>query len=957
MAINLSASFQNASGGQNGASVTAWLASGHSFSGRPTTYTPLPTGSPDAGPVTTSSAYGQPGTFSLTLPSNSQYYLAVTFNSEVFWFDSFNLNSSPGPCYLVSIDDVGSGSSGSSANSVLYAGAYGVIGGTTAAATTNTSILNDLMKLAELQGTTISLPVSNGSSTVFTNKPFVQRKGTGFAGVGGTVQTQSTVRLAPLSNCSVRQFQRYIPGVLAFDNSGATTYATAYGTAATSFATYNGNLYACLAGYTPSASPTPDQDPQHWQVLCPVNQTTFNNSGATINQTPQSLVVTDGTQFGQFGGIMQFTVSSVTYSLLYTGVLANTVLGCTIASGSVTIAGTEAIFPQDVQNTSAQNVTLHGGFANTMSPGRFDPVDMYSSGTGGDFNFNVTAYGGSGDGWGGLPLGGSSNAYNGSRVWIGCTAQNNAGTGRIGTTDSYAVADVCGANGLGGHLLPVGPMQVGGKSWNNGRQSIWKAMRFVTDGVANGTTTFTSATANFVANDIGQGIYDSTVVSLTAGSSTAGQKVLTMASTTGVAVGQYVYDTTSGHNAYIPANTTVVSFVANTSVTLSNNIGTNPNGDTLNFFGAPGSGVIPAGTFILNVVNSTTVTLSQAAGTGSSLGTSVAGYYAWPLVAANAVLTGSISPDNGIFYVNKNAITITGTAPELDTTNWQPIRTVQEWGWSATETNSCTENRIDLDCQADKFGAYNAVNSISTIAAITANGWISNPWAWNGTIGAAVGAYSVPTNLQAAGCVNLGSSVGHNVRVAARQSVSSSLGTLVQAGSATRCSVTMTTDGKYNAVLGGVLQPSNSVVIDGVTLGPTGTPLYGYTSLSYYPTATSSQTISTVQNDAYATPMPITTPHVFTTIAARTAVGAASTVVQFAIYTDNGNTPVGGQLVWSSNGTTVAAASSTTVVTQGLGSSVSGTAMGASFSAWQSSTGINFPIGMYWLVVVPQGVA
>jgi hypothetical protein len=464
---------------------------------------------------------------------------------------------------------------------------------------------------------------------------------------------------------------------------------------------------------------------------------------------------------------MQVVVSGVAHVFSYTGISGTTLEGVTIASGSLAIAGTESIYPQDATKTSKVNLTLSGGFQNNMSPGRFDAVDMYTSASGGDFNLNVTVLGGTGDGWGSLfQPGGNGGAnkpggYSGQRYHVGCSSLYNSGTGKIANTDSSTIMDVVGANGIGGHLFTTSSSQVTGssKSWNNGRAPLWKASRTVT-GTVTSAGVLTISGGTFVADDVGQCVYDGA---------------------------------------------------------------------------SPGAGDIAAGTYITNISSTTVCQLAFATAptAGSGLTVTIGGYYFWPTTTAGAVLTGVVSPLNGNYYVLKAASVVSNTGPASDPTNWQQVRLAIEWGWDTTEYGSgIGENTIQCDCQSAKMGSYNGVNSNGSLVDITANGWISNTWSWNGSSGAAVSAYTVPPGLQAAGCVNLGSSVGHNVRAAARQSVSqiATLGTLVQPGTATNCVVQMTSDSAYLSLVGATVTPSTALVINGVNVGPSAISQSTYTT-------------------------------------------------------------------------------------------------------------------------------
>ena len=105
MSFIVSDTFVTSNGPTNGAIVYGFKAS--RFSSVPTINTPFPSVF-DAGPVTTSSAYGGPGAFQLPLPTDEQYYLSFTFNGQT----TYQLYNSP---HFID------GTQGSlSANSTLY---------------------------------------------------------------------------------------------------------------------------------------------------------------------------------------------------------------------------------------------------------------------------------------------------------------------------------------------------------------------------------------------------------------------------------------------------------------------------------------------------------------------------------------------------------------------------------------------------------------------------------------------------------------------------------------------------------------------------------------------------------------------------------------------------------------------------------------------------------------------
>ena len=75
--------FGAAGGGKSGATVDAWLVS--RFSSAPQEGTNPPSGTPNAGPVTTAITYGGPGAYTLTLPSVSDYYVRVQYGGVQYW--------------------------------------------------------------------------------------------------------------------------------------------------------------------------------------------------------------------------------------------------------------------------------------------------------------------------------------------------------------------------------------------------------------------------------------------------------------------------------------------------------------------------------------------------------------------------------------------------------------------------------------------------------------------------------------------------------------------------------------------------------------------------------------------------------------------------------------------------------------------------------------------------------
>ena len=83
MTLTKSGYFGYAGGGKNGAVVDAWLAS--RFVGAPAEDSSPPTGTADAGPVTTTIAFGGPGSYLLTMPSAADYYIRIQYGNHAYW--------------------------------------------------------------------------------------------------------------------------------------------------------------------------------------------------------------------------------------------------------------------------------------------------------------------------------------------------------------------------------------------------------------------------------------------------------------------------------------------------------------------------------------------------------------------------------------------------------------------------------------------------------------------------------------------------------------------------------------------------------------------------------------------------------------------------------------------------------------------------------------------------------
>ena len=78
-----SGSFGWAGGGKGGAIVDMWAQS--RFGSPPAENAAPPSGSPDGGPVTTGTAYGSPGAFTVTVTVIQDYYLRVQYGGQSYW--------------------------------------------------------------------------------------------------------------------------------------------------------------------------------------------------------------------------------------------------------------------------------------------------------------------------------------------------------------------------------------------------------------------------------------------------------------------------------------------------------------------------------------------------------------------------------------------------------------------------------------------------------------------------------------------------------------------------------------------------------------------------------------------------------------------------------------------------------------------------------------------------------
>lgn len=84
MTLSYTAYFGWAGGGKSGAIVDMWAAS--RFGTPPGENSAPPSGSPDAGPVTSGTNFGGPGAFTITgIPNQVDYYLRVQYGGNTYW--------------------------------------------------------------------------------------------------------------------------------------------------------------------------------------------------------------------------------------------------------------------------------------------------------------------------------------------------------------------------------------------------------------------------------------------------------------------------------------------------------------------------------------------------------------------------------------------------------------------------------------------------------------------------------------------------------------------------------------------------------------------------------------------------------------------------------------------------------------------------------------------------------
>ena len=394
----------------------------------------------------------------------------------------------------------------------LMAPAYGI----KANGTDQTALLNSLIEYAcSLGGAVIQMP--RGLVTVA--GPVLMQQGVyldwGIADVGATVSA-GLIRAAS-SASDVMQFQCYVP-LGAYGSPGAQATAVTWSPSSVVYTrgniiVYSGNYYLCEVTHTSTAA-TPPTDFYHWTVFSPVNTTTCSAGAALSNTSNATVTVASAAGFSTLGGIRQIASTVVTY----TGVSGSTITGVNTfyAGATYTTLASDPVIPISASDCGTIGGTIHCGWAGGAVVGDWHhAVNVSCTKQDSEYLFsNTVVKGAVGDGvhvtsWVG---GGAQLPTNGVR-FLNCFPTANWGTGLlINGPDSTCTATNSSYNGLGGIALTTTASLISDscKSVNNGTVPIFisAACRTVTDGVTNGTTTFTSVTANFTADDTGQGIYD-----------------------------------------------------------------------------------------------------------------------------------------------------------------------------------------------------------------------------------------------------------------------------------------------------------------------------------------------------------------------------------------------------------------------------------------------------------------
>lgn len=114
---SLAGAFGWAGGGKSGATVDIWGTS--RFSGPPAENQAPPSGTPDAGPVTTGASFGSPGAFEITgITVLQDYYVRIQYGGNTYWgtrtmgslggqsSEDISVNEQPGN-YTLELSDAG----------------------------------------------------------------------------------------------------------------------------------------------------------------------------------------------------------------------------------------------------------------------------------------------------------------------------------------------------------------------------------------------------------------------------------------------------------------------------------------------------------------------------------------------------------------------------------------------------------------------------------------------------------------------------------------------------------------------------------------------------------------------------------------------------------------------------------------------------------------------------------
>lgn len=181
---NVAGLFETASGPTNGAQVDLWLTS--RFGGQPAFGTAPPSGSPDYGPVTTGTAFGAPGSWTINAVAEGDYYVRASYLSTNYWGGSISVIENSDLVHITGSETI----SGAKTFSSLITGSAGL--------TINSGSTS-------LQGTSLTTLAASGAvtgSSTVTGTALIPSGLTG-ATTGGTRYAGSTAGGAPATGTFV----------------------------------------------------------------------------------------------------------------------------------------------------------------------------------------------------------------------------------------------------------------------------------------------------------------------------------------------------------------------------------------------------------------------------------------------------------------------------------------------------------------------------------------------------------------------------------------------------------------------------------------------------------------------------------------------------------------------------------------------------------------------------------